>query len=185
VALKCIEKPADNKIESNSTKAAANMYESYEHLKDLLAGHNSSRESSLDYRIDADHGRVYVRFAGRLTVNLIGRYTEELRKDRAFEPGWSEIVDLRNVEEIEINAEETIALADQIDPFSLSSRRAFVVSNELQRHRARMQQILRSPSKTIGIFNTMEEAEAWVGSPLRAAAAVGAQVLPFPPRSRS
>ena len=162
------------------------MHESFENLKGLLIGHNSSRESSLDYRIDADHGRVYVRFAGRLTVDLIGRYTEELQKKiEPSSPGWSEIVDLRNVEEIEINAEETIALADQIDPFSLGSRRAFVVSNELQRHRARMQQILRSPSKTIGIFNTMEEAEAWVALQLRAATAVGAQVLPFPSRFRS
>lgn len=161
------------------------MYESFEHLKDLLARHNSSPESSSDYRIDADHGRVYVRFAGKLTVDLIERYTGELRKNRAFEPGWSEIVDLRNVEEIEINPEGTIALADQIDPFSLTSRRAFVVSNELQRQRARMQQILRSPSKTIGIFHTMEEAEAWVALPLRAAAPVGAQVLPFPSRFRS
>jgi len=53
----------------------------------------------------------------------------------------------------------------------------------MQRHSARLQQILRSPSKTIGIFDTMEEAEAWVGSPLRAA--MGGQVLPFPPRPRS
>ena len=161
------------------------MYESFENLKDLLTGHNPSQESSPDYRIDADHGRVYVRFAGKLTVNLIGRYTEALRENRAFEPGWSEIVDLRAVEEIEINAEETIALADQLDPFSLGSRRAFIVGNELQRHRARMQQILRSPSKTIGIFETMADAEAWVASPMRAAAAVGAQVLPFPSRSRT
>ena len=89
------------------------------------------------------------------------------------------------MQEIEINPEEAIALADQIDPFSLGSRRAFVVRNDMQRHSARLQQILRSPSRTIGIFDTMEEAEAWVGSPLRAAAAMGAQVLPFPPPSRS
>jgi hypothetical protein len=161
------------------------MYESFENLKGLLTGHNPSRESSVDCRIDADHRRVYVRFAGKLTVNLIGRYADALRENRAFEPGWSEIVDLRAVEEIEINAEETVALADQIDPFSLGSRRAFIVSNELQRHRARMQQILRSPSKTIGIFETMAEAEAFVASPMRAAAAAGAQVLPFPSRFRS
>jgi hypothetical protein len=159
------------------------MYESLENLKGLLTGHNPSQESSLDYRIDADHGRVYVRFAGKLTVNLIGRYTEALRENRGFEPGWCEIVDLRALGEIEINAEETIALADQLDPFSLGSRRAFIVSNELQRHRARMQQILRSPSKTIGIFETMAEAEAFVASPIRAAAA--AQVQPFPSRFRS
>ena len=161
------------------------MYESFEMLKGLLTSHTPSPESSLDYRVDADHGRVYVRFAGKLTVDLIGRYTDALRDNQGFEPGWSEIVDLRKVEEIEISAEETIALADQVDPFSLSSRRAFVVSNELQRHRARMQQLLRSPSKTIGIFNTIGEAEAWVSSPMRAAASVGAQVLPFPSRFRS
>jgi hypothetical protein len=161
------------------------MHESFENLKGILTGHNPSQESSLDYRIDADHGRVYVRFAGKLTVGLIGRYVDGLRKNRAFEPGWSEIVDMRAVEEIEISAEETIALADQIDPFSLSSRRAFVVSNEQQRHRARMQQILRSPCKTIGIFETMAEAEAFVAAPIRAAAAMGAQVLPFPSRVRS
>jgi hypothetical protein len=160
------------------------MYESFENLKGLLTGHNPSRESSLDYRIDADHGRVYVRFAGKLTLDLIGRYTDELRKNRAFETGWSEIVDLRAVEEMDISAEETIALADQLDPFSLSSRRAFIVRNELQRHRARMQQILRSPCKTIGIFETMAEAETWVSSPIAAAAAAGAQVLKFPSRFR-
>lgn len=136
------------------------MYESFETLKSSSDGPQSRPESSMDYRIDADHARVYVRFAGKLTLHLIGHYTEALRNNRAFEPGWSEIVDLRGVDEIEINAEETIASADQVDPFSLSSRRAFIVANELQRHRARMQQILRSPCKTFGIFDTMAEAEA-------------------------
>jgi hypothetical protein len=185
VPLKFSGSPADNKIESNSTKLPPTMYESFENLKGLLTGQNPRSESSLDYRIDADHGRVYVRFTGKLTSDLVGRYTDELRKNRAFEPGWSEIVDLRDVEEIEISAEETIALADQLDPFSLGSRRAFIVNNELQRHGARMQQILRSPSKTIGIFETMAEAENWLSSPLQATAAVGARVLPFPSHFRS
>ena len=47
---------------------------------------SDSPESSLDYRIDADHGRVYVRFAGKLTSDLIARYADGLRKDRSFEP---------------------------------------------------------------------------------------------------
>jgi len=106
-------------------KPPSTMYESFENLKDLLMGPSHSPESSLDYRIDADHGRVYVRFAGKLTSDLIARYADGLGKNRSFEPGWTDIVDLRGVEEIEINAEETIALADQIDPFSLGSRRAF------------------------------------------------------------
>ena len=35
--------------------------------------------------MDADHGCVYVRFGGKLTLNQMGRYTDALRKDRAFE----------------------------------------------------------------------------------------------------
>lgn len=158
------------------------MYESFEDIKGLLIGQHPSPESSLDYRIDADHGRVYVRFVGRLTANLIERYAGALKENLAFEPGWSEIVDLSTVTEIEISADDAIRLADQVDPFSLSSRRAFVVTNDLQRHSARMQQILRSPSKTMGIFDTMAEAEKWVSSPMPAAA--GAQVLAFPLRPR-
>jgi hypothetical protein len=55
---------------------------------------------------------------------------------------------------------------------------------DLQRHSARMQQILRSPFKAIGIFDTMAEAEAWVRSPVRQAPVPGGQLLPFPSRIR-
>jgi hypothetical protein len=87
--------------------------------------------------------------------------------------------------EIQISPEQAIALADTVDPFLLSARRAFVATNDLQRHPARMQQILRSPCKTIGIFDTMAEPEAWVptsAGPLPSTG--GAQVVPFPSRFR-
>lgn len=161
------------------------MRDSFENLKGLLTGHVPGQEPTPEYRVDADQARVYARFAGKLTAKDIERYADALRKDPQFDPGWSEIVDLRLVERIEISAAEAIRLADQIDPFSLSSRRAFVVKNDFQRHAARMQQILRSPSKAIGIFDTMAEAEAWVLAPIRQAPRSGAQVLSFPSRSHS
>jgi hypothetical protein len=126
-----------------------------------------------------------VRFAGTLTTTQIALYAEALRKHPSFNANWSEIVDLRAVEDITITADETIALADDIDPFSLSSRRAFVVANELQFHRARMQQVLRSPSKSIGICETLADAEQWVRMSVYRAPAPSAQVLPFPLRPRN
>lgn len=93
-----------------------------------------------DYKIDPENTRVYVRFAGKLAAADIERYANALRKELSFEPGWSEIVDLRAVEQIDISPDQSIALADTFDPFSLSSRRAFVVANDQQRHAARMQQ---------------------------------------------
>jgi hypothetical protein len=161
------------------------MRDSFENLKGLLTGHVPGRESCPEFRVDAEHALVYVRLAGKLTAKDIQRYADALRKDPLFEPGRSEIVDLRAVEEFEISADEAIRLADQVDAFSLSSRRAFVVKNDFQRHAARMQQILRSPFKTIGIFDAMAEAEAWVRTATHQAPAQGAQVLSFPSRFRS
>jgi hypothetical protein len=108
-----------------------------------------------------------------------------LRKHPGFKDNWSEIVDLSSVEDFQITPDETIALADTIDPFSLSSRRAFIVANNLQFHAARMQQVLRSPSKSIGIFENLADAEHWVRMPIYRAPAASAQVLPFPLRPRS
>ena len=136
------------------------MHPSLENLKGLLSGHRVVPASVADYRIDSEQARVCVRFTGKLTVDVIECYATALRNDSGFDPAWSEIVDLRVVEEIEISAEQAIVLADRIDPFSASSPRAFVVKNDLQRHVARMQQILRSPFKTIGIFDNMAEAKS-------------------------
>lgn len=155
-----------------------------ERLKGLLSGHGPGRLTTPDYRIDSEHACVYVNFTGKLTSAEIALYANALSKHPGFESDWSEIVDLRGVEQFQIMPNETIDLADTIDPFSLSSRRAFVVANEQQRHAARMQQVLRSPSKTIGIFETLEEAERWVRTPIHRAPAPGAQVLPFPSRPR-
>jgi len=167
------------------------MHQIFTSLKGLISGHVPGREPAPDYKIDPENTRVYVRFAGKLAAADIERYANALRKEPSFEPGWSEIVDLRAVEQIDIFPDQSIALADTFDPFSLSSRRAFVVANDQQRHAARMQQVLRSPSKTIGIFETLNEAEQWIRTPIHRTALASAQVLPFPsppptsPRSRS
>jgi hypothetical protein len=55
-----------------------------------------------------------------------------------------------------------MALADQIDPFSLNALRAFVARSASQIHTARMHQLLRGAQKNIAIFAAFEEARKWV-----------------------
>lgn len=159
------------------------MHDAFERLKGLIVSQIPKHDIPPQFRVDLEHECVHVRFAGTLTIAQIQLYSNALRKYPGFCENWSEIVDLRAIEEITISPDETIALADEVDPFSLSSRRAFVVSNELQFHRARMQQVLLSPSKSIGIFETLAEAEQWVRTPAFRAPSSSAQILPFPSRS--
>ena len=79
---------------------------------------------------------------------------------RCFSQSYSEVVDLTDVEELDLQAEDFLKLADQIDPFSPEAKRAFVVRTSTQNHAARMHKVLRS--RNIEIFHSVEEAERWV-----------------------
>jgi hypothetical protein len=70
---------------------------------------------------------------------------------------------LRQVEEIDLQADEFLTLADKIDPFSEDSKRAFVVRTSVQNHAARMHKVLRT-QRNIEIFRSVEEAERWIGT---------------------
>lgn len=139
-------------------------------------------ETRVEYFIDAEKALVVVRLSRKITALEIQAYTERLRQEAQFKPTFSEIIDLRAVEGFAISPEEAIVLADQADPFALSSRRAFVASNDFQINSARVHKMLRSPAKNMAIFGTMEEAENWV----RAAdpGKLG-RVIPFFSRLRS
>ena len=106
---------------------------------------------------------MIVRFGKKVNAEDIGRYAERLRAHPIFRPGFSEIADLRNVEELDLNAEDFMRLADQIDPFEPEAKRAFVVRTSVQKHAARMHKILRT-KRNIEMFETFEEAERWLGS---------------------
>jgi hypothetical protein len=118
---------------------------------------------SLAARHDVDPERrlVIVTFGKKLTVKDIERYAAILRANPIFQPAFSEIVDLSQVEEIDLQADEFIRLADQIDPFSTDARRAFVARTSIQNHAARMHKILRT-QRNIEIFRTVAEATRWI-----------------------
>jgi hypothetical protein len=123
------------------------------------------------YSIDTAARIVSAEAAGTLTFCSILNYASGLRVDRRFSPAFSEIVDLRRVESVSLSAREAMALADNIDPFSASSKRAFVVRSQVQVHVAHLHRILRTASKTIRVFFSIEEARAWIANGSEASAA--------------
>lgn len=118
-----------------------------------------------EFSIDVARGLVVVKFRARVTVHAIASYTASLRAHPYFDPKFSEITDLREVDDLDLQADEFLILADEVDPFSLEAKRAFLVRTSVQAHAARMHKILRS-SRNIQIFENAEEAEGWLGLPL-------------------
>lgn len=114
------------------------------------------------YTIDSAKRLVAVKFRKQLTAREIVAYATALRRDRAFDANFAEIVDLCEVEEIELDAKEALHLADKIDPFSLASKRAFVAQSSTQINSVRLHALLRSHDKNIRIFGSIEEARRWI-----------------------
>jgi len=114
------------------------------------------------YTIDSAKRVVSVHFEKTLNRQTIEAYAADLRSHPHFHPDFSEIVDLSRVEELELDAKQAVNLADNVDPFSLNSRRAFVAQTSTQTNAARMHHILRGGEENIRIFPTMREAKCWI-----------------------
>jgi hypothetical protein len=98
-----------------------------------------------------------------VTAEEIGEYVQKLRTDPSFQPSFSEITDLREAVHIDLQADEFLELADEVDPFWQEAKRAFVAKTSVQNHAARMHKILRS-QRDIEIFRTLKDAERWIGA---------------------
>jgi len=116
---------------------------------------------SLVYSIDSAARVVSVRASGQLTFSAIESYAISLRADCRFSPTFSEIVDLCSVDSVSLSAREVMTLADAVDPFSESSKRAFVVRNRDQVNAAHLHRILRPQTQTICVFYSIDEAREW------------------------
>jgi hypothetical protein len=114
-----------------------------------------------EYSVDIERRMVIVKFRGKLTVGDIERYSKLLQANPTFQADYSEVVDLTQVEELDLDADEFLRLADEIDPFSPNAKRAFVVRTSVQNHAARMHKVLRV-QRNIEIFRSIEDAERWI-----------------------
>lgn len=123
---------------------------------------HSNTDESFEFCIYPKKKLVVVTFGMRLTLAQIRQYVDALRADPSFVREFSEISDLRAVQDLDLQADEFLKLADQLDPFSPHAKRAFVVKTSTQHHAARMHKILLSTRK-IEIFWSLEKAEEWIG----------------------
>lgn len=113
--------------------------------------------------VDPEKKLVTVTFGSTLSLPDIQTYTQRLLANPSFRPTFSEIVDLTNVEEVTLAADDFLKLADKVDPFSEAARRAFVAKTSTQHHAARMHKALRT-ARSIEIFHSLEDAEQWIHS---------------------
>lgn len=125
------------------------------------------RPSSMSVQYDLDSRRRIVRTTFRGAIGHLdpSRYLVRLRSDPAFDPHFSELVNLSACSEIHLSFTDFLMLAD-IDPFSKQSKRAIVVGNRPEVYGiARMYQQARPDNRRIAIFTTPNEAEAWIKTP--------------------
>ena len=104
---------------------------------------------------------VVLTLGNRVTLELLEEYSRILHQEPSFHPTFSEIADMRAVQEVALEADEMMRMADKVDPFSPDSKRAFVVKTPSQAHAARMHKILLT-HRHFEIFRSLHEAERWV-----------------------
>jgi len=129
-----------------------------------VSARNSGRSlwTSPEREIDVGKRLVRVRFGRKVSETAIAAYAMWLRANPDFDPSFSEIVDLRQVEQFDLQGDDMLKLADQVDPFSPNSKRAFVAGNTEQKYAAKMHKLLRASKENFRICQTMDEAERWV-----------------------
>ena len=127
--------------------------------------HNAGEETPAVvpmYKVTPKEQLVSVKFGKRLSIADIKSYVAALRSDSLFDPSFSEIIDISEVEDFQLRAEQTMALADSVDPFSIGATRAFVAQTEAQIHSARMHQVLRDDEQNTRIFSSVADARKWI-----------------------
>ncbi len=112
--------------------------------------------------IDIDNRIVLSVFSGVLTLRDVTDQVATLRDDPAFDPGFSELVDLSMVSEVRMDDADFKSLSE-IDPFSTTAKRALVgISPHSTYAAARMYRVMRNDGVCVQVFKTKQEAFGWL-----------------------
>ena len=115
------------------------------------------------YLIDLPRRIVFSRGWGLLTDLDITSHAETLRADRRFDPAFRQIVDFRDVKEIQVTRKGIERVAAH-NPFRLDARRGFVVALDQAFEMLNMFGLYtEADSKQFGIFRALEPAMEWIG----------------------
>jgi hypothetical protein len=116
-----------------------------------------------EFRIDVVSRRVFSEAIGRLTYEDIVGHMNRLMRDPKFDPSFSQLLDFREIDTLDIDSSEVMALAE-VRVFSPASKRAFVTSGAEKFGMARMYEAYRIPKgdKNIRVFADYDEAVEWL-----------------------
>lgn len=115
------------------------------------------------YLIDEARRLVFSRGWGVLTDDELHWHAETLAADPRFDPGHSQVVDFRDLSEIQVTAEGIRCLA-HMNPFRRDSRRAVIAPDDVSFGLTRMFEILtQSDPDQFRVFRTVGPALEWVG----------------------
>jgi hypothetical protein len=126
----------------------------------------SSFDMPFDFSIHAAQGVVYSSARGIFSRTDALEHVKRLKQEPDFHPGLNQLFDFRTATTIDLSGEEIEQLAVR-DVFSKQSKRAFVVSSNLQFGMARMFALYRDTRGETGVqvFRELPEALAWLGLP--------------------
>jgi hypothetical protein len=115
------------------------------------------------YEIDVTRGLVLSRAWGELTDEDVVEYYRRLRTEPAFRSTFNQLCDMRTVTHI-ATAPATLRELARTKIFAATARRAFVTKADADYGIARMfQAFCELEGTTIGVFQRLEDAQAWVG----------------------
>jgi len=119
-----------------------------------------------DFYIDAKHGIVYSKATGVLDRAAVLDHMDRLSQHPEFRPEFNQLLDFRETTKVDLTAEQVQALAMR-RIFSERSKRAFVVSSDLQYGLSRVFEAYRNLAgeKGIRIFREMSQALSLLGLP--------------------
>jgi hypothetical protein len=112
--------------------------------------------------VDSKNRVVIAKFGGRLTIAEAEQYAADLRNNSSFDPSFSELADMTEVEDPQIDYASAARFARDIDPFSHTSKRAVVAPRPPMYETARMYKLIRN-DENIALFKTIDEAKNWLG----------------------
>lgn len=116
---------------------------------------------AIDFKILPQHGLVYVRYAGRMTLAESAEAFSNYEKDPHFKPGQKHLVDLKAVTDWERDYAQIMALqaqkADVLHRPAAPTLMAFIAPTETTQAVARM--IQRSWETMPGVVSLVAETE--------------------------
>ena len=115
------------------------------------------------YQIDKSLGVIFTTGQGVLTGQDILTHRQRLRDDPNFDPSYNQLIDLRDVIEIDISGAEMAGVAGR-SIYSERSRRAIVAGKDTNFGAARMYELYgeANPGHLV-VFRDMAEARRWLG----------------------